>query len=223
MNKKFRNFIFDLDGTIIDSKEAVLGSIIYAIEKLGYEAPNINDMLWCIGPPLFDSFPILLKTEDKTIINRAVDYYREIFLTEKIYENSVFDGVYHLLTQLTENGSKVFIATSKPQESAEFILKNLGISNFFTGVYGASLDDKHSQKDAIILTLLETEKIDINESIMIGDRKFDMLGAKANGLESCGVLYGFGSKEELLEAGATYLVDNPLEILNFSNYTAGIF
>ena len=215
MQRKIKNILFDLDGTIIDPKIGITESIMYALNELGFEMiPEPDDLVWCIGPPLQDSFSVLLKTDDKIKINEAIRLYRVNYNRNGILKLKLYDDIINAIRILKEEGFNLYIATSKPRVMAVKILEHLSISDLFNGIYGAELDGVRSRKGDLISFLLEKENISTNEVIMIGDRKHDIIGAKENSIISCGVCYGYGTEEELLNAGADFIVQTPMEIRN---------
>ena len=212
---KIKNVLFDLDGTIINPKVGITESIRYTLRVFGFEGiPEQDDLLWCIGPPLRESFSIMLKTEDKAEIDEAVKVYRSNYNREGIFQLKLYDGIVETIKTLKNEGFNVYIATSKPRVMAVRIIDHLSLTGLFEGIYGAELDGTRNRKGDLISYLLKQEIISSDETIMIGDRKHDIIGAVDNGILSCGVTYGFGSKEELLNAGADFLVQKPDEILN---------
>jgi len=215
LSEKFINLLFDLDGTIIDPKEGITKSIQYALKKLGCEKiPSSDELTWCIGPPLIQSFPKLFGREDKELAQRCVGYYREYFSETGIYQCFLNDGIKEILEKLSCR-SKLFLATSKPTPFAKQILERFEIINLFKGVYGSEFDGRFMKKADVIGHLIEVEKINISESLMIGDREHDIIGAKAHNMKSCGVLWGYGSEPELSSAGADFLIRDSKSLLNF--------
>jgi phosphoglycolate phosphatase len=220
---RIKNILFDLDGTIINPKVGITDSIRYTLGILGFDRiPEQNDLLWCIGPPLRESFSIMLKTEDKAEIDEAVNVYRSKFNSEGIFQFKLYDGIIDTVKTLKDEGFNIYIATSKPRVMAVRIIGHLSLSGLFDGIYGAELDGTRNRKGELISYLLEKEKISVDEVIMIGDRKHDMIGAGENGILSCGVSYGFGSEEELLNADADYLVNKPEEIIDLIESTKNL-
>jgi phosphoglycolate phosphatase len=213
MNSKIKNIIFDLDGTIIDPLEGITKSIQYAMEKLGKTPLSTEELLFCIGPPLYDTFPILLERDDKEFIWHAVDIYREYYNVKGIYQHELYDGIVDTLEKLKTEGYKVFIATSKPRVMADKIAEYRNIKHYFDGIYGCELDGTRSNKAELISYLLEKEKIQSVDSIMIGDRKYDIIGGIKNKLMTCGVSYGYGSVEELENADADIVINKPEELI----------
>ena len=216
---EIKNILFDLDGTITDPKVGITESIQYALSKLKFSRiPEPDDLVWCIGPPLHESFSILLKTENKDAINEAVRQYRVNYNRQGIYQFKLYDGIIDTIKTLKNEKNNIFVATSKPRIMAEKIFEYLFLSDLFDGIYGSELDGIRTRKGELISFLLEKEKILHKKVIMIGDRKHDIIGAKDNSILSCGVCYGYGCEEELNEAGADYLVNKPEEIIDLIEY-----
>lgn len=205
------NVLFDLDGTIIEPEEGIVNSVVYALKKLGIEETNRDELKSFIGPPLIDSFKYRYGLSDSQA-TEAVNYYREFFAEKGIYQNTLYDGIEDLLEYLTKNDFRLFIATSKPTVFAEKILKNFNLDKFFEGIVGSNLDNTRKDKAEVIQYLLNEFDLEKEATIMIGDRKFDTIGAKENSLKSIGVTYGHGSPEELQEVETDYLVDNCKEL-----------
>jgi phosphoglycolate phosphatase len=173
---------------------------------------NDADLEWCIGPPLRESFATLLNTSDPNLVERAVELYRARYATVGLYENTVYEGIPAALADFVEAGFRLFVATSKPTVYAERILTHFSLSSFFERVYGCELDGRLGDKPELLSFLLRTEELSPRGCLMIGDRKHDVLAAKANGLAACGVLWGYGSRSELVDAGADLLCQLPLDL-----------
>ena len=197
--------LFDLDGTLTDPMVGITSSVQYALEKFGIHVKYLKDLIPFIGPPLDDSFQEFygLSKEDA---GKAVEYYREYFAPKGIFENEVYPGIPEMLSRLVEAGFTLIVATSKPAVFAKQILEHFGLSDYFSFVGGSELDGTRKRKAEVIGYILETCEIKPQDAIMIGDRKHDIEGAKLCGLESVGVLYGYGSEEELSKAGADHII-----------------
>lgn len=211
----YKYILFDLDGTLTDSSPGITNSVAYALDKFGIAEYDRNDLRKFIGPPLVNSFMEFYGfDEDKALL--GVEYYREYFRDRGIFENSVYEGVIPVLNMLKDDGKILVLATSKPEEFALQILEHFGLAEYFDYVVGASMDGSLCKKSEIIRVAFERAGIDkdkLAETVMVGDRKHDIEGAAINGIDSIGVLYGFGSLEELTDAGATYIADSPVAIL----------
>jgi phosphoglycolate phosphatase len=207
-----KHILFDLDGTLSDPKEGITNSIRYAQEKMGKKPLPDKDLLWCIGPPLSGSFEILFSNESDA--ESAIEFYRERFRTIGKFENNVYDGIEFVLETLKSRGFTLYVATSKPHVYAKEIVDYFKLTPYFKEIYGPELDGTLSNKVDLIAHILKKEGISPDESIMIGDRNYDIIGARENGLPSIGVTYGYGSRKELVEAGADRIVDSPGQLLS---------
>ncbi len=209
----YKNIFFDLDGTLTDSSEGILNSVEYALKKLGITDYKRSELYGFIGPPLFDSFGEFFGLSEEKC-KEGVKFYREYFPKKGIYENKLYDGIEEVLGKLKDMGKTVVLATSKPREFAIEILRYFNITKYFDYTATAELDGTRSRKEEVIEYALEISKAKREETIMIGDRKYDILGAKKAEITSVGVLYGFGSKEELVSAGADYIAETPRGLLD---------
>jgi len=203
-----KNYIlFDLDGTIIDPKEGITKSVQYALADFGIHA-EADGLLHFIGPSLWDSFKQFYGF-DAEQTKRAVAKYRERFTVTGILENTLYDGMKELLQALHDTGKTLIIATSKPAVFAERILAHYGIDQYFAFVSGSELDGRRSHKDELITYAFENVPVgNLINAVMIGDREFDIIGANQTGIDSIGVLYGYGDLQELTDIGATHIVQN---------------
>lgn len=209
----YKYILFDLDGTLTDPEIGITNGIMYALKKFGIEANDRKELHCFIGPPLVDAFMKYYGFSESDA-KQAVAYYREFFRETGIYENRVFEGIKEVLETLKEKGKAMILATSKPQEFAEIVLNYFDLMQYFDCVVGATFDGTLNYKADVIKVALERGKVDdINSAVMIGDRYHDIEGAKENNLKSIGVLYGFGDREELEQAGADYIVETPTELL----------
>ena len=211
----YQHILFDLDGTLTNPELGITSSVMYALEKFNIKVEDRKELHPFIGPPLSYSFQTYygLSEADSEL---AIKYYRERFSVKGLYENEVYEGVEKLLQQLKESGKTLIIATSKPEEYTLKILEHFHLLKYFDYVAGATMDGSRGEKADVIRYALEISGIqDKSKAIMIGDRKYDILGAKENGLDSIGVLFGFGDYEELTNAGADYIAENVEDILKF--------
>lgn len=207
----YQYVLFDLDGTLIDSEQGITESASYALAKFGIiEDPE--NLRHFIGPPLFQSFSVFYGfSEEKSA--KAVEYYREYFGEKGVYQNTVYDGIETLLQKLHAEGKTLILATSKYEYYAKLIIEYLGFSKYFTFAAGSLKDGRRGTKAEVITYILEQMGItDRSRAVMIGDRKHDIEGANETGLDSIGVLYGFGDYEELTSHGATHIAKNTDEI-----------
>ena len=202
---------FDLDGTLTDPKPGITGSIQYALKKLYRPVPSQDELAWCIGPPLRASFVTLLGGGEHA--DRAVELYRERFSDGGLFENSVYPEIEGVLAKLGQSGFRMFVATSKPHVFARRIIDHFGLNSYFERVFGSELDGTRVHKADLLAYALEQTDADPSRSLMIGDHSHDVLGAKANGMDAIGVTYGYGSREELIAAGARQLCASPRAVL----------
>lgn len=197
--------LFDLDGTVTDPEVGITLSVAYALRHYGIEVEDARSLRKFIGPPLHDSF-IDFYGFSREKAFEAVDKYRERFAETGIFENEPYEGIHELLAQLKNEGYIMAIASSKPEVFTKRIIEHFDLSPYFTEVCGSELDGKRTDKAEVITYALEKLGSPAAEDvIMVGDRHHDIVGAKKNGLTSIGVLYGFGSEDELHEAGADYI------------------
>jgi phosphoglycolate phosphatase len=207
-----KNILFDLDGTLTDPLEGMLSCFHYAFERLSVPCPTEAELQLHIGPPLRSTFSQILKTTDEAMVERAVSLYRERFSAGGMTENKVYDGVPEMLASLQSASKRLFVATSKPQAFTDRILQHFNLSAYFDGVYGSALNGQLDNKVDLIRHLLASESLVAGETLMVGDRKYDIWGAKENRCFAAGVTYGYGSMEELRKAGADYLCHNPSDV-----------
>ena len=201
-----QNILFDLDGTLTDPREGITRSIQYALAKLGIDEPDLSKLEHFIGPPLLQAF-MQFYGFDEARAWEAVNYYRERFKVTGLYENEVFEGVIELLETLEGQGRHLYIATSKPWEFAREIARHFNFARHFKMIYGSELDGTRTNKVELIKHLLAEEGLDPAQTLMIGDRKHDLIGARTNGLDCVAVGYGFGSRDELTAEAPTYHFD----------------
>ena len=204
--KNYDVVLFDLDGTVTDPGLGITNSAMYALKKYGIEEKREN-LFKFIGPPLHESFEKYYGfTREKAW--EAVEVYREYFAPKGLYENEVYEGMEPLLKNLKRAGKKVLLATSKPEIFAVKILEHFGLAKYFDFIGGALLDRSRLNKADVIEYVFKTTGLPKENAIMVGDREHDIIGANAHKIDSVGVLYGYGSKEELTLSGATYIADN---------------
>lgn len=211
--KIYNNIFFDVDGTIINPKEGITKSVQYALEKFNINISDLDDLECFIGPPLYESFKKYYNFNDNNI-ELAVKYYREYYKKYGIKKNNLYDGIINVFEELKRKNKRLIIATSKPQSFTEEILKDHDIYRYFDFVSAATLDSTRIKKEDIIKFAIDKLKIDsMDDCIMIGDKKQDIIGANINQMDSIGVLYGFGTLEELKNENSTYIINNVNEIL----------
>lgn len=207
----FKTILFDLDGTLTDPAEGITNSVAYALERYGIKVENRKSLYTFIGPPLNDSFMKYYGFSAEKAMD-AIMVYREYFRDKGIFENEVYEGVPELLGRIKESGRKIVLATSKPEEFAVRILEHFDLMQYFDVVAGASMDEKRNKKGDVIKYAMEKGGISVEGTVMIGDREHDIFGAKENGLASIGVLFGYGSEDELKKAGADYIASSVEDI-----------
>ena len=211
----YEYIIFDLDGTLTNPEIGITNCVMYALDKFGIKENDRKKLHPFIGPPLTYSFQIFYGLSEEES-KQAVAFYRERFSVKGLYENEVYASVPELLQILKEQGRKLIIATSKPEEYTIKILKHFDLYQYFDFVAGATMDGSRGEKSEIITYALQNINIeDKSQAVMVGDRKYDVLGAQENGLDSIGVLFGFGDLEELTKAGATYIAETVEDILKY--------
>lgn len=207
------NLLFDLDGTLTDPFLGITGCISYALEKAGRPSPPRERLRWCIGPPLKNSLAKLLASNDEAFVDQALSFYRERYGLIGLFENTVYEGINDVLECLLANGHTLYVATSKPVIYAERIVNHFHLRRYLKKVYGSELDGTRNDKADLISHIIEKESIALSDTVMIGDRKHDMIGAKANGISGIGVLWGYGTEQELVMSGAHTCISHPRELL----------
>jgi phosphoglycolate phosphatase len=209
---KYRNVLFDLDGTLSDPYRGITDSIKYALSKFGITEENGNRLKLFIGPPLEKSFIEYYGFSAGTA-KKAVEYYREYFAEKGIYGNKLYRGIAAVLRTLTDRNINCVLATSKLERHALQTLRYLRIDRYFKHAAGSNLDGTLSEKTDIIRLILGKYELEKERTVMVGDRKYDITGAWENGIDSIGVLYGYGTRDELEEAKPTYIRAVPDELL----------
>jgi phosphoglycolate phosphatase len=209
----YKNILFDLDGTLSDPYEGITNSAKYALGKFHISEEAAGDLSRFIGPPLALSFREFYHLGEEDV-KRAVAFYREYYAVKGMYENKLYDGMETVLQELRRRGLHCFTATSKLDRFAKEVLQNFKIDGYFDGIVGSNEDCTRSDKGDIIACLLEEYRLKKAETIMIGDTKYDMAGAKKNGIDTLAVTYGYGSVEELKKTGPTYICDTVMGILD---------
>lgn len=211
---RLSNLLFDLDGTLTDPKPGISRCIQYALAELGLAPPEPDALEWCIGPPLAQSFARLLATDDAQQIGRAVGLYRERFARVGLFENRVYPGIPELLAGLRQRGFRLFLATAKPQVFAERIVAHFQLVDFFEAAFGSALSGHLTDKPSLVRHILDTTGLDPARTMIIGDRKYDLLGGRVNHLWTGAVTYGYGTEEELRQAGADLYFHSPQQVGN---------
>lgn len=207
------NVLFDLDGTLTDPAEGIIRCIQHSLATLEIDCPPAEELTRYIGPPLREVFGSICDSTDEVLVERAVSIFRERFATVGLFENSPYPEVSSMLTELGSHSYRLFVATSKPQVYAERILRRFALADHFVEIHGNDLEGRLDDKAELVKELVVRRSLDPAETIMVGDRKHDVIAAKSNGLTSLGITYGYGSREELLEAGADHICENPTEVV----------
>lgn len=207
----FKYIFFDLDGTLTQSEFGIINSIIYALNQMGIEVDDPEYIKNFIGPPLIKAFKEFYNMSDSDA-EKAAGYYREYYKGGELYNAPLYDGVEETLKELKESGKKLYVVTSKPKVFAEKIVEHFDILKYFEEVVGPDISNKNYSKDELVAAAIEKVSGKAKECIMIGDRFYDIDGANSNHISSIGVLYGYGTKEELEKAGATYIVETARDI-----------
>lgn len=208
--------IFDLDGTLTDPKPGITESVRHALRRLnetrglGLDVPSQDALEWVIGPPLIESFRALAGPDHA---DEAVAFYRERYSVTGLYENAVYAGVPEALAQLKAEGYRLYVATSKPRVFAEKICAHFDLSRYFRAIHGSELDGRNIHKPDLLAHVVAQEAIDIARAVMIGDRKHDAIGARAVGVACIGVIWGYGSREELTAAEVVAVLTRRDEIV----------
>lgn len=197
--------LFDLDGTLTDPGIGITNSVMYALKKFGINETNREKLYRFIGPPLSESFEKYYQFSTLAAM-LAVDYYREYYAETGIFENRLYPGIKPLLEQFYQQGKKLVLATSKPEPFAKKILRHFEIEDYFHFVSGSMLNGTRTDKAEVIAHAMK--ECGIDSAVMVGDRKHDVIGAKKCGLKCIGVLFGYGSRSELQQAGAWKLAED---------------
>jgi phosphoglycolate phosphatase len=210
------NVIFDLDGTLTDPGVGITRCIQHALALLGRPAPRADALTRSVGPPLRDSFAELLCTGDETLITEAVAHYRERFEAVGMFENVVYPDIPAALRDLRLQGHRLWVATSKPEPYARRILEHFDLASCFEGIYGSDLSGRNADKGELLQSVLARERMDAVDACMVGDRSYDVLGARRNRMRSVAVLWGYGTREELESAEPDRLVGSTAELCEWA-------
>lgn len=216
---KGKYILFDLDGTLTDPKEGITKSVQYALDHYGIHVEDLDSLCPFIGPPLTDSYMKFYGFSPEQA-REGVQVYREYFSVKGWLENKEYPGIHRMLAGLKEVGFELFVATSKPELFAKRILEHFGMAGYFTMIGGADMEETRVRKGDVIRYVLDTCGIGQDEAsrariLMVGDREHDVIGARECGLDCVGVLYGYGSREELETAGAAKIVETVEELEQF--------
>lgn len=206
-----KNILFDLDGTISNSEAGITNCIRYVLDFWGIEQPPQEDLLCFIGPPLKEQFQKIYGFDEEKAL-QSVAKYRERYDKEGIFECELYPGVKELIIALKEKGYQIALASSKPKTACERIIEHFQLDAYFDGIYGATLDGRISTKEQVLENLFEETGMKREETVLIGDTRFDVSGAKQAGILCIGITYGFGSQEELEANGAIAICHTPKEV-----------
>ncbi len=207
-------FLFDLDGTLTDSQEGIANCLLFALQELGCpRLPEREQLSSYIGATLRECFSALLDTEDEARILRAIELYRKRFSVEGKFENKVYAGIPQALAGLQSNGIRLYVATSKSVGFAREILEHFALAQYFGGIYGSTFNGRFEDKSELIAHVIAQEQLAASTTIMIGDRRFDILGGKSNHTATAGVTWGYGTPDELRQAGADRILERPEELV----------
>lgn len=201
---------FDLDGTLTDPMPGITGCVQYALQRLGEPVPEAQELTWCIGPPLLDSLARLVGDERAPM---AVAHYRERFADVGLYENALYPGIVDMLQALAAAGTRMFVASSKPEVFVRRIVEHFEIGDYFSAIFGSELDGTRVDKSDLLRFALTKTRAPSPHTTMVGDREHDVIGARNNGLHAVGVLYGYGSVAELESAGVDNLANTPADLV----------
>jgi phosphoglycolate phosphatase len=207
----YKTILFDLDGTLTDPKMGITKSVQYALKKHNIEIENLDQLEKFIGPPLVNSFMDFYGfTETQSI--EAVLYYREYFTNGGIFENEIYAGIPELLSSLRSENYNLAVATSKPTVYAKQIADYFHLTQYFDCIVGSHLDNTRTNKNEVIEHVISELNCDYKNTIMIGDRKHDIIGARQNDIDSIGVLYGYGSYEEIRRENPEFIAENVADL-----------
>lgn len=211
-----KNILIDLDGTLTDPKVGITTSARYGLEKIGHPISDEINIDWIIGPPLKASLAKILNVEaDHVLAEQALMGYRERFAVKGLYENHVFEGVAETLAELKRRGYRLFVATAKPTVYAKQILEHFDLAQYFSDIHGSELNGERTNKAELIQYILEQQKLQADQCLMVGDREHDIFGARQNGIDTIAVNYGYGSQEELALAQPKYQIDRFNQLLDY--------
>jgi len=208
-----RSILFDMDGTLIDPREGIFDSLRHALDELDVRQPPAEDFPSFVGPPLRLIFSRILETTDPELLENAVAHYRRHYSSTGIYQCVVYPGIAEMLKGLTDLGLDLFVATIKPGPYARKIMAHTGLAPFFRSIHGSEMDGSLDEKDRLVKGILDDQGLDAAETVMVGDRSMDIAAAKENALASIAVSYGFGTRRELVGAGADHIADSPGDIV----------
>ncbi|MCL6246352.1 HAD-IA family hydrolase [Acinetobacter sp. ANC 4945] len=203
-----KNILIDLDGTLTDPKVGITTSARYGLAKIGHPISDETNIDWIIGPPLKASLAKILNVDVHNVLaDQALLGYRERFAVTGLFENKVYPAVAETLANLQQQGFHLYVATAKPTVYARQILEHFDLAQYFTVIYGSELNGERTNKGDLIEYILQQEQLDAKECVMVGDREYDILGARRNAVSSIAVSYGYGSAEEIQTAAPSLVID----------------
>lgn len=203
-----KNILIDLDGTLTDPKVGITTSARYGLAKIGHPISDETNIDWIIGPPLKASLAKILNVDVHNVLaDQALLGYRERFAVTGLFENKVYPAVAETLATLQQQGFRLYVATAKPTVYARQILEHFDLAQYFTVIYGSELNGERTNKGDLIEYILQQEQLDAKECVMVGDREYDILGARRNAVPSIAVSYGYGSAEEIQTATPALVID----------------
>ena len=207
---KYEHILFDLDGTLTDSGPGIMNGFEYSLEKMGFEYPDRDFLKQFVGPPLSESFEGKLGFSPDDAA-RGIALYKEYYYDKGVYENDVYPGIKELLGKLKASGKKMIVATTKAEQMANVVLDHFGLREYFDLLVATDFVTRLNKID-VLAYAIENAGVDVSKSVMIGDRHYDITGAAHFGMDSVGVLFGYGSRQELEEAGATYIAETVADL-----------
>ncbi len=202
--------LFDLDGTLTDSGEGIINCAVFAMERLGIPVPPREELGVFVGPPLWDTFRQFGVPSDR--VDEAVEIFRSRYVPIGKFENTPYSGIRETLEALRAQGRKLYVATSKPEVTAREILEHFDLSRYFAEICGATVDKTRTSKEDVIAYLLSMDACREN-SVMVGDTAFDVIGAAAHGIPTIGAAWGYGKTEDMVSAGAAAIARSPEDLL----------
>lgn len=210
------HLLFDLDGTLVDSRPGIIACIQHSLRENGMSVPPAENLSWCIGPPLRESFTKLVGEDSPRLFESVVQKYFDCYSASGIFECEIYPEIEDTLAILQAREHTLHVATSKVETYAKRIIEHFGLGRYFTSVNGSELDGTRANKAELIAHVLKQQHLSTTDAVMIGDREHDMIGAKKNGIAAIGALWGYGTGAELIESGATLCARVPhllLELL----------
>jgi phosphoglycolate phosphatase len=205
-----RAVLFDLDGTLVDSRPGIVAGLGHALRLLGHDLPPEQPLDWAIGPPLAEVMARLLALFGDTRVTEAVNHYRAWYGAVGLFDARVYPGIAEMLERLTDSGKALFVATSKRVDFARTVLDHFELARFFRAAHGPDLDGRHAHKADLVRHLLDTEGLSAADTLLVGDREQDVAAARANGLRVVGAAWGYGGREEV--ARADHVCDSPADL-----------